>query len=144
MNDGEFFRRKPGDGQTYTYQGVEYAPRVAVQRIAFSTEHPCNIELPVYTQQYVNTPDMTNTHKAVLDALVYPNPTIGDLTIFPTKRGQYDVNIFSITGAQLYQLNGKNEESIKLDVSKLGAGVYFAEITNASTGEKVTKKFTKE
>jgi predicted acyl esterase len=144
MNDGEFFRRKPGDGQTYTFQGVEYAPRVAVQRIAFSTEHPCNIELPVYTQQYVNTPDLTVTHKAVLDALVYPNPTIGDLTIFPTKRGLYNVNIFSIAGAQLGQLNGKNEESIKFDVSKLGAGVYFAEITNALTGEKVTKKFTKE
>ena len=54
------------------------------------------------------------------------------------------MSIFTITGAQLYQLNGKDEESIKLDVSKLGAGVYFAEIINANTGEKVTKKFTKE
>ncbi|MBX7180720.1 MAG: CocE/NonD family hydrolase [Bacteroidia bacterium] len=144
MNDGEFFRRKPGDGQTYTYQGVEYSPRVAVQRIAFSAEHPCNIEFPVYTQQYVNVPDLSNNHNTGLDALVYPNPTAGDLSIFPTKPGKYQVTILSITGTVVAKLDNQTEETIRLDASKLGAGIYLIEIANQVNGERIVKKFTKE
>lgn len=48
IEQGEFFRRKPNDGQSYTYQGMVYPPRVAQQTVYFSTEFPSEVRLPVY------------------------------------------------------------------------------------------------
>ncbi len=36
ISEGDFFRRQPNDGQTYSFNGVEMAPRVATQSIYFS------------------------------------------------------------------------------------------------------------
>jgi len=48
VEPGEFFRRKPNDGQSYTFQGTVYPPRIAQQTVYFSTEFPSEVGLPVY------------------------------------------------------------------------------------------------
>ncbi len=142
INAGEFFRRKPGDGQTYVFNGVEMAPRVAVQRIAFSAEHANNIELPVYTQHYVDAPGKYITNSG-FDAMLFPNPTAGDIEIYPNKEGHYKLSIMSITGQTIFS-EGNFTDHASFDASKLNSGIYFAEISNEKTGERITKKFTRQ
>jgi len=140
--DGEFFRRKPGDGQTYTYNGVEMSPRVAVQRVAFSAEHPCNIVLPVYTQKYVDAPG-SYVVKSNFDASVFPNPTEGMIEIYPNREGKHSLSIVTITGQTIYS-DGEFTDHANFDASALKSGIYFAQIKNERTGEKITKKFTRQ
>lgn len=139
IEDGEFFRRKPGDGQTYVYQGVEMAPRIAVQRVHFSPEHPTNISLPIYTNLYTDVADDDSPPLFTLDALVYPNPAQTDVTVFMNKKSNYVARVMNIAG-DLITTSPQFSEQIKLDVNKLAAGLYFVEVMDAGTEEKVVKK----
>ncbi|MBX7182874.1 MAG: CocE/NonD family hydrolase [Bacteroidia bacterium] len=136
---GEFFRRKPGDGQTYTFNGVEYAPRVAVQRLAFSSEHPTHISLPVYNQQYVGMEESYTNHQTELNALVYPNPTSGDFSIFMNHRSSYSISIFDIMGKLIFE-NKMEGEKLDLSLANAGSGLYFISIQDSKTGEKWVEK----
>lgn len=142
IEEGEFFRRKPGDGQTYTYQGVEMAPRVAVQRIAFSTEHPNFIELPVYTQKYVGVEENYASNDG-LDLELYPNPTSGNVQFFPNKDGVFSLSICNITGQKVFGADAFSDH-YSFDASSLPNGIYFVEIVNLKTGEQTARKFTKQ
>ncbi len=139
IEDGEFFRRKPGDGQTYVYQGVEMAPRIAVQRVHFSPEHPTNINFPVYTNLYTDVADDDSPPLFTLDALVYPNPAQTDVTVFMNKKSNYVARVMNIAG-DLVTTSPQFAEQIKLDVNKLSSGLYFVEVTDMKTQDKVVKK----
>jgi hypothetical protein len=136
---GEFFRRKPGDGQTYTFNGVEYAPRVAVQRVAFSTDHPTHISLPVYSQQYVGTEEEEQSYQASLGALVYPNPSAGAFTVYMSHQSDYKVSLLDIAGKTLLNTRFSGE---KLDLSLQGysSGMYFISIQDKQSGEHWVEK----
>lgn len=138
---GEFFRRKPGDGKTYVFEGEEYSPRIAIQRIHFSEEHPTQISLPIYTKQYTGVEE-TIAEEAGPEMLIYPNPANDVLSVYMDNGGAYDLKIMSIDGS-LIRAESNFRDNMTLDVSMLSQGVYFIELTDTETNERFVQKFTK-
>lgn len=138
----EFFRRKPADGRTYIYNGVEYAPRVSVQRIAFSDAYPTHIELPVFGSTSVITAiKKPNTSRPDWDATMYPNPSEGKFSVFINKNGHYIATIFNMIGEKL-QVREITDQSV-FDLSGFAKGQYLMEIIDVRNEEqKITKPFT--
>lgn len=139
IEEGEFFRRKPGDGQSYTYQGQEYAPRVSVHRVHFSPEHPTNINFPMYRTdyQYNNVPHIAATD---LDMTLFPNPTSDNLHIFVNKPGDHELTITDITGKQVF--TGRFDDNIIVSAETMGSGIYFATVRDINNpADMKTKKF---
>ena len=142
IEPGEFFRRKPGDGQTYIFQGEEYAPRVAIQRVHFSPEHPTQISLPVYTKEYVTSIGEPEAEEVKPELLVYPNPAMDQVTVFMDNGNDYEVRILNLDGS-LVRTETTFTDHLVLDVSDLSQGVYFVELTDIETQERFVEKLTK-
>jgi putative CocE/NonD family hydrolase len=143
MEDGEFFRRKPGDGQSYFFEGQEMFPRSAVQRIHFSPDHPSSINLPTYntTQVYSDVKPVISTPN--FDATVYPNPASDQIQVFASMPGNHEVVITDITGKRIY--TGRFDDNLIINTTRFGGGVYFATVTDINNeAYKVTKKFIVE
>jgi len=140
IEPGAFFRRKPGDGQTYNFEGVEMSPRIAVQRIAISPQYPSNIDLPVYTHGIVQNTKEFATKKVGLGALVYPNPAKENVAIYMSKAGKYILNMVNIIG-QLVQSSSFSEE-LTINLNNLNAGLYILLIEDQITGEQIVKKLS--
>lgn len=140
LNEGEFFRRKPGDGQTYLFDGQEMAPRVAVQRVHFSPEHPTSINFPVYNTDYHYNPVAEIKSDPKLDATVYPNPANDKVQVFVNLPGEHEVVITDITGRHI--TTGLFDDNIIINTGSFGKGVYFATVTDVkNSAVKITKKF---
>ena len=137
----EFFRRKPGDGKTYIFEGEEYSPRIAIQRVHFSQEHPSQITLPVYTKEYTSVEE-TLAEATGPQMLVYPNPASDIITVYVNTADDYELKILSLDGA-LIRSGGVFSDNINIDVSRLSQGLYFIELTNAKTNERMVQKLTK-
>jgi hypothetical protein len=137
----EFFRRKPGDGKTYIFEGEEYYPRIAIQRVHFSQEHPSQITLPVYTKEYTSVEE-TLAEATGPQMLVYPNPASDIITVYVNTADDYELKILSLDGA-LIRSGGVFSDNINIDVSRLSQGLYFIELTNAKTNERMVQKLTK-
>lgn len=140
LEDGEFFRRKPGDGQFYVFNGQQMFPRVAVQRVHFSPEHPTSINFPIFNKdfQYNAMQSVPAEHK--LDMTVYPNPSIDKVQIFVNQQGSHEVVITDIAGRII--TSGKFDDNIIFNVASFGKGIYFATATDLNNkAEKVTKRF---
>jgi hypothetical protein len=137
----EFFRRKPGDGKTYIFEGEEYAPRIAIQRIHFSEDEPTQISLPIYTKQYTGVEDVA-VEATGPQMLLYPNPTAGSVTVYMDNGGTYSLNVLNIDGSLVMNM-GAFSDNINLDVSNLSQGIYFVELTDTETNERFVQKLTK-
>ena len=137
----EFFRRKPGDGKTYIFEGEEYAPRIAIQRIHFSEDEPTQISLPIYTKQYTGVEDVA-VEATGPQMLLYPNPTAGSVTVYMDNGGTYSLNVLNIDGSLVMNM-GAFSDNINLDVSNLSQGIYFIELTDTETNERFVQKLTK-
>lgn len=140
VEEGDFFRRKPGDGRSYRFQGVDMYPRVAVQRVAFAPEYPTHINLPIYTQQYTSI-DKPAVVKDELDALVFPNPTNDIVNIYMSKAGEFQVELMSISGNKIASFSSFSDK-ITMDVSKLSAGIYFVVINDLKNDRRITRKLS--
>ena len=138
----EFFRRKPGDGRTYIFEGEEYSPRIAIQRVHFSEEHPTQITLPIYTKEYTSVEEETITEATGPEMLVYPNPASNVVTVYVNTAEDYELKVLSLDGA-LISSEGTFSDHIDLDVSGLAEGLYFIELTNTETNERMVQKLTK-
>jgi predicted acyl esterase len=137
----EFFRRKPADGRTYTYNGVEYAPRVSVQRIAFSDQYPTHIELPVFGSTRVITAVKPSATKANWEATLFPNPSDGKFMLFISKNGKYSATIYNMIGEKIMARDISEQEEFNLQ--DLAKGQYLLELIDANhKDEKVVKSFT--
>lgn len=142
INDGEFFRRKPGDGRTYIYDGEEMSPRVAVQRIAISDDYPTNIDLPIYNGNYtISTGPELMVPKN--EMVIFPNPVDDILNIYLSESSDYRLSIYDIAGNLISADNGKGD-MLRTDVQSLSAGVYLVEAIDKKTGEKSSGKFNKK
>lgn len=140
INEGEFFRRQPGDGKTYVYKGVEMTPRKAIQRVAFSPEHPSQIILPVYGDSKVISVK-NNLSKPIWDVQIYPNPSDGNMTLYTTQSGQFVATVFNTVGQQVKTVTFDNQ--LNLDLSKFAKGQYFIEIQEKNTpSSKLTKSIS--
>jgi hypothetical protein len=139
IEDGDFFRRKPGDGQTYMYNGVEMAPRVAVQRIHFSPDHPAFINLPVYDPNYfVGEEEKDVAGLMGTDMLIYPNPASQVATVHASKPGNYLLQVFNALGQVVY--SGTLRDQVDVPTGDLGSGVYFVKLTDQRSGKSASER----
>jgi len=138
IEDGEFFRRKPGDGQTYLFNGVEMSPRVAVQRIHFSPEHATRIELPVNVGSIVGLPPAPHAAGNAISVTAYPNPATDLLSIYTSRNALYRVNLHNMAGQTVY--SAQFTDAISLNLANVSAGIYLATVTDLATGETQTQK----
>ncbi|HXH20194.1 MAG TPA: CocE/NonD family hydrolase, partial [Chitinophagales bacterium] len=141
IEDGDFFRRQPLDGQKYIFNGVEMEPRVAVQRIAHSPEYPTSIELPVYNKNYVGVFEPTPQNGSQMSILLYPNPATEVINIYMSKPNQdYELVMFNEIGQQVYTASFTEEHNI--NATRFDKGIYLIEVRDTKTNEKLTKKVT--
>lgn len=138
IHEGDFFRRKPGDGQTYTFNGVEMAPRVAVQRIHFSPEHPCFIHLPVYDPHYFVGEEEAEHTALGTDMLIYPNPTQRMATVHASKPGSYHLQVFNALGQLVH--DGTLRDQLDLVTDTWQSGVYFVKLVDQRTGKATSER----
>lgn len=140
INDGEFFRRKPGDGRKYIFNGVEMSPRVATQRVAFAPEYPTNIDLPIYSGTYIAVEEPGAKGPEIV---VYPNPTVAEVNVVIEEKSNYELTIFDVSGKVV-----KNPTLFKnrttVNIEDLDAGTYFIQVMDTNSNEKTTKKITKQ
>jgi hypothetical protein len=144
INPGEFFRRKPGDGQTYVFNGVEMSPRIAVQRIYFSPQHPSYVALPILDPAKLGVKDENYSIEApAKDILVYPNPASDIVNIYAPSVSEYLVSVYDITGKVVERKN-INSDFTTLDVSKLKNGMYIVEVIDTKSNFRSQSKITKQ
>ncbi|MFM7644618.1 MAG: T9SS type A sorting domain-containing protein, partial [Sphingomonadales bacterium] len=139
---GEFFRRKPGDGQTYIYEGVEMTPRVAINRIAFTPEYPTHIELPVLNQAFAGLNDEALQGESS-SMLLYPNPADDKITLMVENSSEYELLLTDLTGKVISKevLTG-NEFTVH--TQSLNSGIYLVQLKDRSNQKEFTKRFVKK
>ncbi|MBN4061906.1 T9SS type A sorting domain-containing protein [Bacteroidales bacterium AH-315-I05] len=140
IEDGDFFRRYPNDGKGYVYNGQLMYPRIAVQRVAFSPNWSTNVQLPVYEKVWNSIEDneLADNMASELDAMVFPNPTTNTFSVFMNKKSQYIGKLYNSIGQLIYEASFT--ELMQVDVSGYLQGIYFIEITNQNTSEKLVRK----
>ena len=143
LNDGEFFRRNPGDGQSYNFQGVDMLPRVAVQRVHFSTDNPTNIAFPVFNSSLIATTVNQVNAGSNFNINVFPNPASDKVQIFANQPGEHQLTITDITGSQI--ASARFDDNTILNTSQYSKGIYFVTVTDLNNAAiKVTRKFVVE
>jgi len=126
IEEGEFFRRQPNDGKTYIYQGVEYSPRISVQRIAFAPEYPTQITFPLLGNSDIVTAVDEQQFITDFEVSVFPNPSNGIFNVFAKKAGNYNLSVRNIMGQKVYE--NKMADMLVMDLKHLSAGQYFIEL----------------
>ncbi len=140
IEDGDFFRRKPGDGQTYVFNNTEMEPRVAVQRLHISDMNQCWIDLPVYSQNILSADGTPVKDIAVLE--VFPNPTADLVNLYMNRNSQYSITVYNIQGQQVLSTT-VNGNQTQLDVRGLNNGIYSIRVIDTKTGKVFNKKLSK-
>ena len=134
IEPGEFFRRQPNDGLSYLFEGVEYEPRVSVQRLAFSDEFPSQIILPIAGGTGIVTPVEENLVEN--DKLhVFPNPTNGEFYLAFETQFESEVVIRNMMGQEVYRTKMNDWEAI--DIGHLPSGQYNIEVKSNSLEKPV-------
>ncbi len=74
-----------------------------------------------------------------LSVSIFPNPSNGNIQlVFMSNHKNIEVTITNAIGELVFKGNYENKESLDLDLSNLGSGVYIAEIV--SENERATRK----
>jgi hypothetical protein len=102
-------------------------PRVAVQRIAFSGTHQSYIDLPIYSPG-----TMTSTPEAItiseIDAFVHPNPATENISVFISKDGAYELEVYDLHGKKI--VNKLFRDHIDLSVAEWDTGLYIFRVSD--------------
>ncbi|GIV33788.1 MAG: hypothetical protein KatS3mg031_1323 [Chitinophagales bacterium] len=139
IEDGDFFRRQPLDGQKYIFNGVEMKPRVAVQRIAHSLQYPTSISLPVYNKNYTGVPEVVKpANGSLMSVLVYPNPASEAVNVYMSMPGSYELIMSNEIGLKV--LTATFADEYNLDITRYEKGIYLIEVRNTKTNERCTSK----
>jgi len=151
QNDGEFFRRNPGDGQDYIFNGQTMAPRVAVQRMHFSPDHATQIIFPTIDNTlngscsaYVAPTAIKEIKPLGFEVSLYPNPSSDFVHLFVNKpsKDDYELIITDVLGHVVETSNFSDNAMI--NVANFSSGIYFATVRDRSDKEaKITKRFVK-
>ncbi len=137
IHDGEFFRRKPGDGRKYTFNGVDMEPRTAVQRISFSTVYPTNIDFPIFKPGMIAGYEEIQSESS-LDALIYPNPATETISIYMNKNENYKVELINTMGQVVYK--NKFMDHLDIPIGTIESGIYYLRIQDEKSNEVIVKK----
>ena len=139
--ENEFFRRKPADGRTYMFNGTEYAPRISVQRIAFSDQYPTQIELPVFGSTSIVTAIKTSQTKPSWTVNSFPNPSNGQFSVFINKNGRYLATIYNMLGEKIS--NQEINEQHQFNCKDFPKGQYLLELIDVKDNtQRLTQSIT--
>lgn len=139
---GEFFRRRPGDGQTYTFNGTVMQPRIAVNRVAFSPAHPSRIKLPVYDQALASIEEPSSPTEPELNMLVYPNPSNSQSVVYMNYVSEFSIEIKDLSGKTIRR-EQFNSEQYSLGLENIPQGVYIIQVTDSKNGNRFTRKLVR-
>lgn len=139
LNDNEFFRRKPGDGQGYVYNNQFMMPRTSVERIYFAPNMPTRIELPIYKGFAVGVDAPTLDEKG-LQIVTYPNPADDEMVVSVNSTLPCTLTLRNAVG-QTVATHSFTEDMV-LEVKTLPAGVYFITVTDKEGLREGVSKIT--
>jgi hypothetical protein len=142
IEDGDFFRRQPLDGQKYVFQNEEMEARIAVQRLYHSPAYPAHLEIPVYNKNFPTSQNpLPANHNSEMQVKVFPNPAVDQINIYMNQpKTNYELVMMNDIGQQVYTASFTDEHQI--DAKKFGKGLYIVEVRNTKSKEKVTRKVT--
>ncbi|MDD2411689.1 MAG: CocE/NonD family hydrolase [Bacteroidales bacterium] len=126
LNENEFFKRKPNDGKKYIFNGTEMSPRICTNSVAFSSNQPSHISLPIYGGFTINKITDSSLNEPKID--IFPNPCSDKITIRLDVNEISEITVFGIDGRFIKQLNSSGLTEI--DVRHLSFGIYIIRITN--------------
>ena len=135
IEEGAFFRRKPGDGEGYTFQGEFMLPRKSLQSLYFSSIHPTHINLPVYDGVF---PEGSLPEKGEGELVLFPNPTNSKAVVSPPWGGQSRLILVNALGKELSRF--EFEDFTELDVSGYAPGFYVVKVIRSGSGEERSQK----
>jgi len=117
-------------------------PRIAVQRIYHSPQYPSHVELPVYNKNYTGVQDVKpGGANSELRVKIYPNPAVEDINVYMSRdNGTFDLVMLNDIGKEVYSAAFTNEH--KINAARFDKGIYFIEVRDRKTNEKVTGKVT--
>jgi len=138
----EFFRRRPGDGQSYVFEGEEMFPRVAIQRVAFSTEYPSHIKLPVLNESIASVFENENQATNFNELLMYPNPTNSVTTLSLSNVSEYEVYVYNLLGNEILSSSFYGD-TYQLKTDKMQNGTYLVKVLDKTSNKFRVSKLIK-
>lgn len=79
-------------------------------------------------------------NKLLLNAIIYPNPTSGLITVISILSPITNITVYDLTGNSVYTIkNNQIQNSVQLDLSSLNNGIYFMNIQNENGQLKTFK-----
>jgi putative CocE/NonD family hydrolase len=142
IEPNEFFRRRPGDGRTYTFQGQEMAPRVAINRIAFSPEHATRIKLPVLNQPFLSVDETNPSITEQAQMSIYPNPTQNEAIVYMNYSSEFSVALYDLSGKEISSSLFQGEQTT-VNLNTLKSGIYLVTVRDAKNGNQLTSRVIK-
>jgi len=139
----EFFRRRPGDGRSYTFEGVEMMPRVAINRVSFAPEYPTHIKMPVFNGEVASIPNVGGLtgDGAILN--VYPNPTSSEAIVFVNYASDFEVSIIDLSGKVIAKEQFFGDQ-INMNVADAKTGMYIVKVQDKNSGRQLTSRLVKQ
>ncbi|MBX7240914.1 MAG: CocE/NonD family hydrolase [Bacteroidia bacterium] len=140
LNPNEFFRRQPGDGQGYTFNGEFMLPRTSVERVYFAPDKATRIELPVFkgsSTTDISTPVIVTPS---LQVIAYPNPAHQSVAVSVNMGGKMQLVLSNLLGQSLKTKEFR--EDTALDISDLAPGIYTIQVTDESGQHTQVKKIS--
>jgi len=135
IEEGEFFRRDVGDGQSYEFEGVPMNPRIALQSLYFGVNNMSQMILPVFTGDETGFAEQDIQNNP---SKLWPNPTQKTVSLEFITEGIHEVHIRSINGPLVFRKTFHQKQGI-LDMSPYSAGIYFLEVTNENKEKEIHK-----
>ncbi len=139
----EFFRRRPGDGRTYVFEGVEMSPRVAINRVAFAPEYPTHIKLPVFNGEVASIPNAGNVLGETAILNVYPNPTTSEAIVYVNYASEFEVSIVDLSGKMIAKESFYGDQ-INMNVAAAKSGMYIVKVLDKNNGRQMTSRLVKQ
>ena len=142
IEPNEFFRRRPGDGRTYTFEGEEMAPRVAINRIAFSPEYATRIKLPVLNQPFLGVEETNLSISDQAQMSIYPNPTQNEAIVYMNYSSAFSVALYDLSGKVISSTHFQGEQTT-VNLNSLKSGIYLVTVKDAKNGNQMTSRVIK-
>ncbi|MDQ3193333.1 MAG: CocE/NonD family hydrolase [Bacteroidota bacterium] len=139
IENGEFFRREPNDGKTYTYNGIEMSARIATQKLFFSPNEPSQIILPFYEKLSLAINQEKNKATSNFGLTVYPNPAVDLLHIQLSKNDNYKCTLYNLMGQEVLVFDILNSKQANINIKALHKGIYTLTVINQNKQQEVSK-----
>lgn len=91
---------------------------------------------PLLNPESVNVNEISSTGT---QALIYPNPASGKVTIYLSKKSEYKARIINITGQTIVQTEVFTDDTA-IDVKSFPSGMYNVEVIDEKNNQRIIKK----